>query len=90
MLIEFIIAESPWDLAAIRVYHSRGLKRKYCRSFSKHLFNDDEIFLDAYSTNQYIPQIDNFRRTFEYWLPSIWIGNGGPLAAVPNRAIEWS
>ena len=91
MLIGIRIAESPWDLAAIRVYAPEGSSVNIAEVSPKHLFNGDEIFLDTLS-----PQTNTFLRLTISGEPSnigfhlSGLVNGEPLAAVPNRAIEWS
>ena len=91
MLIGIRIAESPWELAAMRVYAPEGASVSIAEVSPKHLFNGDEIFLDTLS-----PLTSTFLRLSFSGEPSnigfhlSGLVNGEPLAAVPNRAIDWS
>ena len=91
MLIGIRIAESPWELAAMRVYAPEGASVSIADVSPKHLFNGDEIFLDTLS-----PLTSTFLRLSISGEPSnigfhlSGLVNGEPLAAVPNRAIDWS
>ena len=91
MLIGIRIAESPWELAAMRVYAPEGASVSIAEVSPKHLFNGDEIFLDTLS-----PLTSTFLRLSISGEPSnigfhlSGLVNGEPLAAVPNRAIDWS
>ena len=91
MLIGIRIAESPWELAAMRVYAPEGASVSIAEVSPKHLFNGDEIFLDTLS-----PLTSTFLRLSISGEPSnigfhlSGLVNDEPLAAVPNRAIDWS
>ena len=91
MLIGIRIAESPVELAAMRVYAPEGASVSIAEVSPKHLFNGDEIFLDTLS-----PLTSTFLRLSISGEPSnigfhlSGLVNGEPLAAVPNRAIDWS
>ena len=91
MLIGIRIAQSPWELAAMRVYAPEGASVSIADVSPKHLFNGDEIFLDTLS-----PLTSTFLRLSISGAPSnigfhlSGLVNGEPLAAVPNRAIDWS
>ena len=91
MIIGIRIAESPWELAAMRVYAPEGASVSIAEVSPKHLFNGDEIFLDTLS-----PLTSTFLRLSFSGEPSnigfhlSGLVNGEPLAAVPNRAIDWS
>ena len=91
MLIGIHISDSPWELAAMRVYAPEGSSVNIAEVSPRHLFNGDEIFLDTLS-----PQTSTFLRLTISGEPSnigfhlSGLVNGEPLAAVPNRAIDWS
>ena len=91
MLIGIRIAESAWEMAAMRVYAPEGASVSIAEVSPKHLFNGDEIFLDTLS-----PLTSTFLRLSISGEPSnigfhlSGLVNSEPLAAVPNRAIDWS
>ena len=91
MLIGIRIADSPWELAAMRVYAPEGAGVGIAEVSPQHLFNGDEIFLDTLA-----PQSRTFLRLTISGEPSnigfhlSGLVDGEPLAAVPNRALDWS
>ncbi|MED5230970.1 MAG: hypothetical protein VYB30_01185 [Candidatus Thermoplasmatota archaeon] len=91
MLLGIHIADSPWELAAMRVYAPEGTSVSIAEVSPKHLLNEDEIFLDSLS-----PQTSTFLRLTISGEPSnigfhlSGLVDGEPLAAVPNRALDWS
>ena len=91
MLIGIHLSDSTWELAAMRVYAPEGSSVNIAEVSPRHLFNGDEIFLDTLS-----PQTSTFLRLTISGEPAnigfhlSGLVNGEPLAAVPNRAIDWS
>lgn len=91
LLIGIRVAESPWELAAMRVYAPEGANVSIVQVSPQHLFNGDEIFLDTLGPNS-----KTFLKLAVEGQPSnigfhlSGLVDGEPLAAVPNKAIDWS
>ena len=91
MLLGIRIANSPWELAAMRVYAPEGAIVSIGAVSPQHLFQGDEIFLDTLQSGSRT----FLRLTLEGEPSNIGFHLSGlvddePLAAVPNRALEWS
>jgi len=91
MLLGIRIANSPWELAAMRVHASEGANISIGAVSPQHLFQGDEIFLDTLKSGSRT----FLRLTLEGEPSNIGfhlsgLVDGEPLAAVPNRALEWA
>ncbi len=91
MLLGIRIADAPWEMAAMRVHAPEGARVSIGAVSPAHLFMGDEISLDTLAANSRT----FLRLTLEGEPSSIGfhlsgLVNGEPLAAVPNRALEWS
>lgn len=90
MLLGIRIANSPWELAAMRVYAPEGDSVSIGAVSPQHLFQGDEISLDTLKSGS-----RTFLRLTLEGEPSnvgfhlSGLVDGEPLAAVPNRALEW-
>ena len=91
ILLGIHIANSPWELAAMRVYAPEGANVSIGAVSPQHLFQGDEIFLDTLQSGS-----RTFLRLTLEGKPSnigfhlSGLVDGEPLAAVPNRALEWA
>lgn len=91
LLVGIRIADSPWELAAMRVHAPEGATLAIADVSPRHLFQGDEIFLDTLRKGS-----KTFLRLTLEGEPSnlgfqlSGLVDGEPLAAVPNRSIEWS
>lgn len=91
MLLGIRIANSPWELAAMRVHAPEGANVSIGAVSPQHLFQGDEIFLDTLKSGSRT----FLRLTLEGEPSNIGfhlsgLVDGEPLAAVPNRALEWA
>ncbi len=91
MLLGIRVADSPWELAAMRVHAPEGASVSIGAVSPSHLFMGDEISLDTLAANSRT----FLRLTLEGEPSSIGfhlsgLVDGEPLAAVPNRALDWS
>lgn len=91
MLLGIRIADAPWELAAMRVHAPEGAEVSIGAVSPSHLFMGDEISLDTLAANSRT----FLRLTLEGEPTSIGfhlsgLVDGEPLAAVPNRALDWS
>ena len=91
ILLGIRVAESPWELAAMRVHAPEGASVSIGAVSPSHLFIGDEISLNTLAAHSRT----FLRLTLEGEPSSIGfhlsgLVNGEPLAAVPNRALEWS
>ena len=91
LLIGIRVDHSPWELAAMRVYAPEGANVSIVQVSPKHLFNGDEIFLDTLAPNSKTflkLAIEGEPSNIGFHLSGLV--DGEPLAAVPNKAIDWS
>ena len=91
LLIGIRVDHSPWELAAMRVYAPEGANVSIAQVSPKHLFNGDEIFLDTLAPNSKTflkLAIEGEPSNIGFHLSGLV--DGEPLAAVPNKAIDWS
>lgn len=91
MLLGIRVADSPWELAAMRVHAPEGASVSISAVSPSHLFMGDEISLNTLAANSRT----FLRLTLEGEPSSIGfhlsgLVDGEPLAAVPNRALVWS
>ncbi len=91
MMIGVHVTNLPWEMAAIRVHSPEGSRVNIADVSPSHMFKDEEIFLDTLRPNTSTFLV----LTLEGKPSSIGFQLSGlvedePLAAVPNRAIEWN
>ena len=91
MLIGIRVGSEPWNLAAIRVHSPEGSAVAIDGVYPKHLFQEDEIYLDELAAGSITflrVQIAGDPSVIGFHLSGI-VG-GDPVAAVPIRSIVWS
>ena len=91
MLIGVKVANSAWDMAAMRVHAPEGARVSISDVSPKHMFHDEEVFLDslkAGSRTFLLLTLEGNPTSIGFQLSGLV--DGEPLAAVPNRAINWS
>jgi len=91
MLIGVKVADTSWDLAAMRIHSPEGSRVSIKQVSPKHMFQNEEIYLDklkAESRTFLLLTLEGEATNIGFQLSGLV--NGEPLAAVPNRAIDWS
>ena len=90
LLLGIRVADEPWELAAMRVHAPEGSKVGITAVSPSHLFLGDEIFLDtmpAGSSMFLSLTLEGSPSSLGFQLSGLV--DGQPLAAVPNRALDW-
>jgi hypothetical protein len=90
LLIGIRVAEVPWELAAMRIHAPEGAKVRISSVSPSRLFQDDEIFLDTLSAGSRVflsLALEGNPTSLGFQLSGL-VG-GEPLAATPNRALDW-
>ncbi len=91
MMIGVHVTKLPWEMAAIRVHSPEGSRVNISEVSPSHMFKDEEIFLDSLLPNSntfLLLTLDGQPSSIGFQLSGLV--EGEPLAAVPNRAIDWS
>ncbi|PDH24862.1 MAG: hypothetical protein CND29_01345 [Marine Group II euryarchaeote MED-G36] len=91
MLIGVKVADTSWDMAAMRIHSPEGSRVSIKQVSPKHMFQNEEIFLDklkAKSRTFLLLTLEGEATNIGFQLSGLV--NDEPLAAVPNRAIDWS
>ena len=90
LLIGIRIESMPWELAAIRVHAPEGSGVGISSVSPNRMYQDDEVFLDtlpAGSKTFVGIELEGSPTTIGFHLSGL-VG-GEPLAAVPNKALDW-
>jgi len=90
LLLGIRVEEVPWELAAMRVHAPEGAKVGISSVSPSRLFQDDEIFLDTLSAGSRVflsLTLEGSPTSLGFQLSGL-VG-GEPLAATPNRALDW-
>ena len=90
LLLGIRVAEVPWELAAMRIHAPEGAKVGISSVSPSRLFQDDEIFLDTLSAGSRVflsLALEGGPTSLGFQLSGL-VG-GEPLAATPNRALDW-
>ena len=90
LLLGIRVAEVPWELAAMRIHAPEGAKVGISSVSPSRLFQDDEIFLDTLSAGSRVflsLALEGGPTNLGFQLSGL-VG-GEPLAATPNRALDW-
>ena len=90
LLLGIRVAEVPWELAAMRIHAPEGAKVGISSVSPSRLFQDDEIFLDTLSAGSRVflsLALEGDPTSLGFQLSGL-VG-GEPLAATPNRALDW-
>ncbi len=90
LLLGIRVAEAPWELAAMRIHAPEGAKVGISSVSPSRLFQDDEIFLDTLSAGSRVflsLALEGGPTSLGFQLSGL-VG-GDPLAATPNRALDW-
>ncbi len=90
LLLGIRVAEVPWELAAMRIHAPEGAKVGISSVSPSRLFRDDEIFLDTLSAGSRVflsLALEGGPTSLGFQLSGL-VG-GEPLAATPNRALDW-
>jgi hypothetical protein len=90
LLLGIKVGNMDWKLAAIRINFPEGKKLAIKDVSPKHLFQEDEIFLDTMKKNsQIFIRVSMEEGAANLGLQLSGLVNGEPLAAVPNKTIDW-
>jgi hypothetical protein len=77
-------------MAAMKIHFPEGSKLTITDVSPKHIFQDDEIFLDTIKSNsQIFIRISISGENANLGLQFSGLVNGEPLAAAPNKIINW-
>ena len=90
LLLGIRVEEEPWEMAAMRVHAPEGAKVGISQVSPSRLFQDDEIFLDTISAGSRMflsLTLEGSPTSLGFQLSGL-VG-GEPLAATPNRALDW-
>ena len=90
LLIGIRVESVPWELAAIRVHAPEGSGVGISSVSPNRMYQDDEVFLDtlpAGSKTFVGIELEGSPTTIGFHLSGL-VG-GDPLAAVPNKALDW-
>ena len=90
LLLGVRVEEEPWELAAMRVHAPEGAKVGISSVSPSRLFQDDEIFLDTLSAGSKVflsLTLQGNPTSLGFQLSGLV--DGEPLAATPNRALDW-
>ena len=90
LLLGIRVEDEPWELAAMRVHAPEGAKVGISSVSPSRLFQDDEIFLDTLSAGSKVflsLTLQGNPTSLGFQLSGL-VG-GEPLAATPNRALDW-
>jgi len=90
LLLGIRVAEVPWELAAMRIHAPEGAKVDISSVSPSRLFQGDEIFLDTLSAGSRVflsLALEGGPTSLGFQLSGL-VG-GEPLAATPNRALDW-
>jgi len=91
MMIGVHVTNLPWEMAAIRIHSPEGSRVNIADVSPSHMFKDEEIFLDTLRPNTstfLLLTLEGKPSSIGFQLSGLV--EGEPLAAVPNRAIEWN
>jgi hypothetical protein len=90
LLLGIRIGDWDWKVAAMKVHFPEGSKLTITDVSPKHLFQDDEIFLGTMKKNtQIFIRMSMEGESANLGLQLSGLVNGEPLAAVPNKIIDW-
>ena len=90
LLLGIKVGNWDWKIAAMKVKFPEGSKLTITDVSPKHLFQGDEIFLDTMRKNsQIFIRISMVGGSTNLGLEFSGLVDGKPLAAVPNKVINW-
>ena len=90
LLLGIKVGNWDWKIAAMKINFPEGAKLKITDVSPKHLFQDDEIFLGTMKKNtQIFVRVSMTGENANLGLQFSGLVNGEPLAAVPNKVIDW-
>ena len=90
LLIGIRVESLPWELAAIRVHAPEGSAVAISSVSPKRMFQDGEIFLDTLPAGRKMfigLELEGTPKSIGFHLSGLV--DGSPLAAVPNRVLDW-
>jgi len=90
LLIGIRVESEPWELAAIRVHAPEGSAIAISSVSPNRMYQEGEIFLDTLSAGSKTfvgVELDGSPTTIGFHLSGLVCGE--PLAAVPNKSLEW-
>ena len=91
LLLGIQVADEPWELAAMRIHAPEGAKVGIAAVSPSRLFQGGEIFLDKMPADSKMflsLTLEGNPSSLGFQLSGL-VG-GQPLAAVPNRVLDWS
>lgn len=90
LLLGIKVGNCDWKIAAMKINFPEGAKLTITDVSPKHLFQDDEIFLGTMKKDaQIFLRISMAGENANLGLQFSGLVNGEPLAAVPNKVIDW-
>ncbi len=90
LLIGIRVSEVPWEMAAMRIHAPEGARVGISSISPSRLFQEDEIFLDTLSAGSRVflsLALEGSPTSLGFQLSGLVAGE--PLAATPNRALDW-
>ncbi len=90
LLIGIRVSEVPWEMAAMRIHAPEGARVGISSISPRRLFQEDEIFLDTLSAGSRVflsLALEGSPTSLGFQLSGLVAGE--PLAATPNRALDW-
>ena len=90
LLIGIRVEKFPWELAAIGVHAAEGSAIDIKSVSPSRLYQDGEVFLDTLSAGSKTfvgIELDGSSTTIGFHLSGLV--DGAPLAAIPNKSLEW-
>jgi hypothetical protein len=90
LLLGIKVGNWEWTMAAMRIHFPEGSKLTITDISPKHLFQDDEIFLGTMEKHtQIFIRLSMTGESANLALQLSGLVNDKPLAAVPNKVINW-
>jgi hypothetical protein len=90
LLLGIKVGNWGWTMAAMRIHFPEGSKLTITDISPKHLFQDDEIFLGTMEKHtQIFIRLSMTGESANLALQLSGLVNDKPLAAVPNKVINW-
>jgi len=90
LLLGIKAGNCDWEMAAMKIHFPEGSKLTITDVSPKHIFQDDEIFLDTIKSNsQIFIRISISGENANLGLQFSGLVNGEPLVAAPNKIINW-
>ena len=90
LLLGIKVSNWDWTMAAMKIHFPEGAKLTITDIYPKHLFQDDEIFLGTMKKQtQIFIRLSIAGESANLAFQLSGLVNGEPLAAVPNKVIQW-